>query len=186
MLGELWRHAEQAVPGRDVTGRGASVSQVVAVAWSPSGLGANLRPVLVAMMTSGALLAVGEALDASTAAGAGVRARNTKMWRVLWGLGADLPIPDEVEAGAFRTMEDRIKSFAWAGEIATGRALLAYATDEEDVVIMSIQRYMRSKPGSTGTEDVWQVREAARFDARSPHEVRAYHEAQRAVFLTST
>lgn len=170
------------MPGRDVTGRGASVSQVVSLAWSPSGLGANLRPVLVAMMTSGALLAVGEVLDASTAAGAGVRVRNTKMWRMLWGLGADLPIPDEVEAGAFRTMEDRIKSFAWAKEIATGRALLAYATDEEDVVIMSIQRYMRSKSGSTSTEDVWQVREVARFDARSPHEVRLLHQYLSRVF----
>lgn len=174
ILGELWRYSEKTVPGRDVTGRGGSVSQIVSIEWSPSGLGANLRPVLTAMMTSGEVLAVGEVLDTSTAAGAGLRSRNTKLWRVLWGLGADLPIPDEQAEGAYRTMEDRIKSFAWAKEIATGRALLAYATDEEDVVIMSVQRHTRFKPGSTDTEDVWQVREAARFDARSPHKVRAH------------
>lgn len=171
VLGELWRHSEAEVSGRDVTGKGGAVSHVIRVAWSPGGLGANLRPVLTVMMTTGQLLAVGEVLDSSTAAGAGLRTRNTKLWRVLWGLGAGLPLPDEREEGAYRTMDERIKSFAWAGEMASGRGLLAYATDEDDVVIMSVQRYVRSKPNSTDIEDVWQVREAARFDARSPHEV---------------
>lgn len=180
VLGELWRHSTRSVAGRDVTGRGGSVSHIVSVEWSPSGLGANLRPVLTVMMTSGEVLAVGEVLDTTTAASAGLRARSTKMWRVLWGLGAGLPIPDEEQAGAYRTMDDRIKSFAWAREMAVGWGLLAYATDEEDIVIMSIRRHIRSKPNSTDTEDIWQVSEAARFDARSPHEVSTCHPATRA------
>lgn len=93
------------------------------------------------------------------------------MWRILWGLGANLPIPAEDEDGAYRLMEERIKSFSWAREILPGRALLAYANDEDEVVIMSVQHYARPKSNSSGSEAVWKVREVARFDVKGPHEV---------------
>ena len=160
------------VDGCQVTGAGGSISQVIRVEWSPNGLGANRRPVLMLMTTNGELLALGEYTDPQSTVASGLRARNTKMWKILWGLGAGMPIPAEDHEGAYRTMDERIKSFSWAKEISPGRALLAYMTDEDDIVIMSVQYFTR--PGSTSqtsNDFVWQIREVARFDAAGPHRV---------------
>jgi hypothetical protein len=164
------------IPGREVTGSGASVNQVVRVEWSPNGLGSNLRPVLTALMTSGHVFTIGEEVDAGAAAGSGRGSRNTKLFKILWGLGARLPLPAEDQEGSYRTMDERITSFSWAKEISQGRALLAYATDEDDVVIMSVQRTNSGErsSSSSGTQPVWQIREEARFDSRGPHQVRSY------------
>ncbi|CAG9997974.1 unnamed protein product [Clonostachys byssicola] len=160
------------IPGREVTGSGASVNQVVRVEWSPNGLGSNLRPVLTALMTSGHMFTIGEEVDAGAAAGSGRGSRNTKLFKILWGLGAELPLPAEDQEGSYRTMDERITSFSWAKEISQGRALLAYATDEDDVVIMSVQRTNSGErsSSSSGTQPVWQIREEARFDSRGPHQ----------------
>lgn len=160
------------IPGREVTGSGASVNQVVRVEWSPNGLGSNLRPVLTALMTSGHVFTIGEEVDAGAAAGSGRGSRNTKLFKILWGLGAELPLPAEDQEGSYRTMDERITSFSWAKEISQGRALLAYTTDEDDVVIMSVQRTNSGErsSSSSGTQPVWQIREEARFDSRGPHQ----------------
>lgn len=170
-IGDFWRQAKRPVPGREITGKGAALCQIASLEWSPTGLGANLRPVLTAMLTTGQLLTIGDALEGDLATAPATRSRNTKMWKILWGLGVGLPIPAEDEEGAYRTMDERIKSFSWAKEILPGRALLAYATDEDEIVIMAIQHFLRPKPKSMAVEDVWEVAEVARFDARSPHKV---------------
>jgi len=146
-----------------VTGRG-TVSQVVRVEWSPNGLGANLRPILMVMTTSGELFALGEQDDSATSGVASFQTRNTKMWKILWGIGAGMPIPAEDHEGAYRTMDERIVGFSWAKEAAPGQALLAYETDQDEIVVMSIQHV--TQPGGG---HVWQVREAARFDGEGPH-----------------
>jgi hypothetical protein len=169
---EHWRTSLRSVPGREVTGSGSALCNIVSLDWSPSGLGSNLRPVLTALLTSGELLTLGDLSDTDSAAGSALRSRTTKMWKILWGLGANLPIPAENEDGAYRLMEEHIKSFSWAKEVLAGRALLAYANDEDEMVVMSVQHYTRPKPDSSGSEVVWKVREVARFDVRGPHEVR--------------
>jgi hypothetical protein len=166
------RAERSSVEGHEVTGSGASLSQVVRVEWSPGGLGANRRPVLMIMTTNGELLTLGEYVDPQSAAALGLRARSTKMWKVLWGLGAGMPIPAEDDEGSYRTMDERITSFSWAREILPGRALLAYATDEDEVVIMSVQYFIRPDSAGQSAQDfIWQVREVARFEARGPHKV---------------
>ena len=158
---------------RSVTGRGGSVSQVVRVEWSPVGLGACLRPILVAMTTNGELLAFGEHRDPEFEISSANSSRNTRMWKILWALGAGMPIPAEDYEGSYRTMDERITSFSWAKYIAPGKALLAYKTDVDEVVIMSVHYFQ--KPGSVGqlaVDFMWQIREVARFEATGPHEVR--------------
>lgn len=160
---------------RAVTGRGGSVSQVVRLEWSPTGLGVNLRPVLMALTTNGELLTFGEHRDPESTAASGLRTRNTKMWRVLWALGAGMPIPAEDQEGSYRTMTEKVTSFSWSRYIAPGKALLAYRTDEDEVAIMSVHYFL--KPGSTGQEGqdfVWQIREVARFEVKGPHKVNSH------------
>lgn len=158
---------------RAVTGRGGSISQIVKVEWSPSGLGVNLRPIIMVMTTNGELLAFGEHKDPESVTASGLRARNNRMWRLLWALGASMPIPAEDQEGSYRTMDERITSFSWAGYIAQGKALLAYKTDEEEVAIMSVHYFRRPESqGQRAVDYVWQVREVARFAAEGPHAVR--------------
>jgi hypothetical protein len=142
--------------------------QVVRVEWSPAGLGCNLRPILLALLTTGMLVAFGEHVDENEA---GLRSRTIKMWKILWGLGGTLPIPDSEEEAGYRFMDERITSFSWAKEIAAGRALLAYRNDEGDVAIMSVQFHTRPKPGDSKLTDGWDVQEVARFRANGPHAV---------------
>ena len=155
-----------------VTGLGGSLSQVVRIEWSPNGVGANLRPVLTVMTTNGRLVTLGEESDSQSTTASGNRSRNTKTWRVLWSLGVGMPIPAEDHEGAYRTMDEHIMSFAWAREILPGRALLAYLTDEQEVVIIGIQYFTRQSSETPSlNEPIWQIREVARFETSRPHTV---------------
>lgn len=140
--------------------------------WSPSGLGCNLRPVLMALTTAGSLVTFGEQADSQSAATSSMRTRTFKNWRVLWGLGAKLPIPDPTSKDGFRTMDERIVSFSWAKEIAPGRALLAYLNDAGQIVVMSIQYHRRADVSkrSSGQAWVWTLTEHVRINGRGPHE----------------
>ena len=159
-------------PGRDVTGKGGALSHVVRAAWSPPGMGSSLRPVMTALSTAGNLVTLGEYHESATAEGSTAkRTRDPKNWRILWGLGGGLPIPAEDHEGAYRTMDERITAFDWAGKVEVGRGLLAYATDEEEIVIMSVLQFpRRSEDGAIG-QFVCNVQEVARFAARGPHGV---------------
>lgn len=98
-----------------------------------------------------------------------LRSRTFKHWKILWGLGAQLPIPDEESAGGFRNMDERIVSMSWAGEIGSGTGLLAYMNDEREVVVMGVQLLHR-KVGED-EESGWDVSEIVRFDCQGPHHV---------------
>ncbi|KAF4126835.1 hypothetical protein GMORB2_0572 [Geosmithia morbida] len=148
---------------RRVTGRASSVSQVIRVEWAPNGLGANLRPILLAMTTNGELLALGAHGDDSSSFQTATRSTGTRLWRILWGLGAGMPIPAEDHDGSYRIMDERVTSFSWARRVAPGMGLLAYATDEGNVVVMGVQYFARAGDAA------WQVRELARFDGLGPH-----------------
>ncbi|KOS17455.1 hypothetical protein ESCO_002896 [Escovopsis weberi] len=179
-----------------IAGSGSALGQVVRVEWSPSGLGCNLRPVLAALATNGSVVALGEHVDRRRAAEAsGTRARSFKNWKMLWGLGANLPVPDaDCDAGYWR-MDERVTAFSWARGVAPGRALCAYATDAGEVGVMSVQ-YHHPSPARRGDkehesggtpiqtddaaaaaaddddnddDDVWDLKELGRFDAGGPH-----------------
>ncbi|UNI21872.1 hypothetical protein JDV02_007821 [Purpureocillium takamizusanense] len=161
----------QGVGGGPVTGAGAAVGQVVRVEWSPGGLGHSLRPVLAALTTSGCVLVLGEHIDTNSTINASATARTFRNWKVLWGLGAGLPIPD-AQGGrdGVRYMKERIVSFSWAKEVSPGRALLAYVTHHREVVIMSVQYSGGSRRADApGQEYAWRLSELARFDGSGPH-----------------
>lgn len=157
-----------------ITSSGASLGQIIRVEWSPSGLGSNLRPVLTALTAHGAITCFGEHIDLRKGGPSILQVRSFKNWRILWGLGAQLPLPvlgedQRRERGTdVEIVDERITSFSWAREILPGKALLAYATDEGEVAIMSVQFYSRDgAPDYKG----WEIQEVARFDGRGPHVV---------------
>ncbi|CAJ0549093.1 Ff.00g027060.m01.CDS01 [Fusarium sp. VM40] len=153
-----------------VTGSGAPICQIVRLEWSPNGLGCNLRPILTALSTSGCIYAVGEHIDRQSAMISGMRTRGFKAWKTLWGLGAQLPLPDPNEEDGYRNMIERIQSFSWAKEVGAGRGLLAYCNDVEEVAIMAVQLFSRPKEDEPSSEEtVWDIREVSRFDGRGRH-----------------
>lgn len=153
-----------------MTGSGASICQIVRLEWSPNGLGCNLRPILTALSTNGGVYALGEHIDMQSTMVAGMRTRSFKAWKTLWGLGAQLPLPDASVEDGFRNMNERIQSFSWAKELAPGRALMAYCNDAEEVAIMSIQLFPRPREGEPSIDEtIWDIREVGRFDGRGKH-----------------
>ncbi|GKT45780.1 uncharacterized protein ColSpa_05961 [Colletotrichum spaethianum] len=161
--------AFEGVGSGTVTGYGASLNQVVAIEWSPAGLGRNLRAVLAVMLTSGALLVFGEGGGGMVDLGA--RMRNFRDWRILWGVGANLPLPDAGSEDGAYLPKDKVRSFSWAKYLGPGQALMAYATDQEEVVVLSVQYYLPNEldDESDARSHIWEVEELARFDARGPH-----------------
>lgn len=153
-----------------VTGSGAAICQIVRLEWSPNGLGCNLRPILTALSTSGCIYAIGEHIDRQSAMIAGMRTRSFKAWKTLWGLGAQLPLPDTNQEDGYRNMNERIQSFSWAKEIDIGRCLLAYCNDMEEVAIMTVQLFSRQKEIDPASEEaIWDIREVSRFDGKGRH-----------------
>ncbi|KAF5010906.1 hypothetical protein FDECE_2934 [Fusarium decemcellulare] len=153
-----------------VTGSGASISQIVRLEWSPNGLGCNLRPILTALSTNGAIYALGEHIDRQSTLIAGMSTRSFKAWKTLWGLGAQLPLPDTGVEDGYRNMNERIQSFSWAKEMTPGQALLAYSNDMEEIAIMSVQLFGRPRDEEPLSEEmIWDLREIARFDGRGRH-----------------
>ncbi|RFU78048.1 gpi-anchor transamidase [Trichoderma arundinaceum] len=154
-----------------VTGSGAALGQVIRVEWSPSGLGCNSRPVLMALTTTGNLITFGDQADSQSTATSSMSTRTFKNWRMLWGLGAKLSIPDAKSKDGYRNMDERIVSFSWAKEIAPGRGLLAYLNDSGQIVVMSIQYHRRRDASKRGSEQewIWTLTEHVRINGRGPH-----------------
>jgi hypothetical protein len=154
-----------------VGGSGSANGQVVALEWSPSGVGHNLRPVLGVLLTTGVLMVYGEKIARASMVGLAERNRSLTSWRILWGIGVNLPLPNyqptDSDTRKHVTSMDRIKSLAWAKEVAPGAALLAYATDSDDVVILSVQ-YAAAVPDAAVDFD-WRVEEVSRFSSVGPH-----------------
>ncbi|KAF9775249.1 hypothetical protein IL306_006665 [Fusarium sp. DS 682] len=99
-----------------------------------------------------------------------MRVRSFKAWKTLWGLGAQLPLPDSNEEDGYRNMNERIQAFSWAKEVDTGRGLLAYCNDMEEVAVMTVQLFSQAKESDPSNEETrWDIREVNRFDGRGRH-----------------
>lgn len=161
-----------------ITGVGSSMNHVVRIAWSPSGLGLNRRPILAILTGSGTLAMYGD--DSAVAnilprANEGMLQRRELIsWSVLWGVGERLMVP-----GQQLVLTENIHGFAWAKEIAPGQALLATINDQREVALISVQSMLkvdetRSKSSISLLVEskeslVWYVNEVARFQCSGPH-----------------
>jgi len=147
-----------------ITGVGSSMNHVVHMAWSPSGLGVNRRPILSILTSSGLVAMYG---DGGTPDNILPRAnegmlqrRELESWIVLWGVGERLLVP-----GQQAEISENVQGMAWAKEIGPGQALLATINDLKEVAIINVQ----TMPSETGDSLIWKVREVARFVATGPH-----------------
>ena len=129
-----------------ITGVGSSMNHVVHMAWSPSGLGINRRPILGILTGSGTLAMYG---DGNSVANILPRAnegmlqhRELTSWMVLWGVGERLMVP-----GQQADVSENVRGFAWAKEIAPGQALLATVNDLMEVAVVSVQSVYRGEGG---------------------------------------
>ncbi|KAF3766994.1 hypothetical protein M406DRAFT_226835, partial [Cryphonectria parasitica EP155] len=153
---------------------GASMNHVVAVGWSPAGIGRNGRPVLAVLTGVGSLAVYGEGGPApfgSTArplrnlgAGRGA-ARDLQSWVVLWAVGENFVVPGQEEYG----YGEFVKAFAWCREVGGGRALLAYLNDVRELVVLSVGTTFRKRETDGLEEAIWNVQEVMRLEAAGPH-----------------
>ncbi|KAL2754246.1 hypothetical protein ACRALDRAFT_2060173 [Sodiomyces alcalophilus JCM 7366] len=148
-------------------GWGSAIGQAVALEWSPAGLGYNLRPVLAVLLTSGSIMAYGQ--DPAAVADISESTRSFDAWRVLWAVGDAYPLPDRKARGGCHLPRDKIVAFSWAREVAPGRALLAYRSHREDIVILRVDFFESEKPKEGSSPWAWRVEEMARFKNDGPH-----------------
>lgn len=153
---------------------GTSLNHVVAIEWSPVGLGRNLRPVLAVLTGCGSLVIYGE--GSPLPFGSTVRplksdgtkgnsaVRNLDSWLVLWAVGENFVVPGQEEYG----YGEYIKAFAWCREIGPGKALLAYMNDLRELVILCVGTAFK-RLGDGLEEAVWEVREVLRVETGGPH-----------------
>ena len=163
-----------------ISSAGSSLNHVVSISWSPSGLGRNRRPVLAVLTSAGYIGFYGDGASAAKTRGGGftsigrgddtLRQRDLSSWAVLFGAGERFVVP-----GQQVDVTERVASIAWAKEIAPGQALLAYANDAQEVVVLSIQSMsvsvedMHASTSMKKEETTWRVQEVARFKAQGPH-----------------
>jgi hypothetical protein len=99
-----------------------------------------------------------------------LKQRDLSSWGILFGAGERLLVP-----GQQIDVSEKVTSIAWSREIAPGQALLAYANDDQEVAVLSIQSISTAtedKSASTGVNNektIWRVHEVTRFKARGPH-----------------
>lgn len=157
-----------------IGGAGSSLNHVVAVEWSPSGLGRNLRPVLAVLTGCGSLAVYGEGgplpfgsnAKPSRVVGLGKSAvRDLQSWLALWSVGENFVVPGQEEFG----YGEFVKAFAWCGELSAGRALLSYMNDLREIVILSVGTTFRKTPDHGLEEAIWNVQEIARMETGGPH-----------------
>ncbi|KAI2618038.1 hypothetical protein GGS26DRAFT_596052 [Hypomontagnella submonticulosa] len=152
-----------------VASQGSSMNHLVALEWSPCGLGRMDRSVLAVLTGSGAITIYCEgASDGMNAFKLrGRNARTLRPWVAAWGVGAGLLLPI-AEGHEEQYSKEYITAFAWARDTDGYGALLAYANDDDEIVIISVQ----SEHDSTATQGDsgrWRVEEVTRFAAEGPH-----------------
>lgn len=157
-----------------IGGAGSSLNHVVAVEWSPSGLGRNLRPVLAVLTGCGSLAVYGEGgplpfgsnAKPSRVVGLGKSAvRDLQSWLALWAVGENFVVPGQEEFG----YGEFVKAFAWCEELSAGRALLSYMNDLREIVILSVGTTFRKTPDHGLEEAIWNVQEITRMETGGPH-----------------
>ncbi|KAI1374006.1 hypothetical protein F4677DRAFT_185694 [Hypoxylon crocopeplum] len=154
-----------------VASQGSSMNHLVALEWSPCGLGRMNRSVLAVLTGAGAITVYCEgASDGMNAFKLrGRNARNLSPWMAAWGIGAGLLLP-AADGHEIVYTKEYITAFAWARDTDGYGALLAYANDEDEIVIVSVQTKHDSNasPGDCGQ---WRVEEVVRFVAEGPHPI---------------
>ncbi|KAI1775522.1 transcription factor IIIC subunit delta N-term-domain-containing protein [Hypoxylon cercidicola] len=154
-----------------ITGQGSSMNHGVALEWSPSGLGRMHRSVLAVLTGAGAITVYCEgASDGMNGSKLrGRSARSLRPWVAAWGVGAGLLIP-RADGQESEYSKEYITAFAWARDTDGRGTLMAYANDDDEVVILSVQAKHDSNatPGDCGQ---WRVEEVARFVAEGPHPI---------------
>ncbi|KAI2622323.1 hypothetical protein GGR54DRAFT_646667 [Hypoxylon sp. NC1633] len=163
----------QFIPGGGGSGtvasQGSSMNHLVALEWSPCGLGRMNRSVLAVLTGAGALTiyceGASDGMNASKLLGR--NSRTLSPWVAAWGIGSGLLLP-VVKGHEAEYTNEYITSFAWARDTNGPTALLAYTNDEDEIVIVSVQSKHDSEatPGDCGQ---WRVEEVARFVAEGPH-----------------
>ncbi|KAJ9161688.1 Gpi-anchor transamidase-like protein [Coniochaeta hoffmannii] len=155
-----------------ITSAGSTLNHVVGMAWSPSGLGRNRRPILAVLTAAGYIAFYGDTTAAAKATSMSredgtLKQRDLSSWGILFGVGEQLPVPGQpVE------VNEKITGMAWAREVGPGQALLAYANDVQEVVVLSVQSASITSDADTGAskdKTIWTARELARFKAQGPH-----------------
>ncbi|CAK7264675.1 hypothetical protein SEPCBS119000_001114 [Sporothrix epigloea] len=165
-----------------ISGSGSSMNSVVSMAWSPSGVGRNRRPIIGVLTTSGTLVLYGEPLETEQHGGGsklethGRSSYDTSRWEILWAVGERLAVPGQKKTG------ECIVSFAWTegcdllvdeGSPKLGepprratQAFLLYQTDKRDVVVLKVS-HLRHGDGT----NKWHVVEVSRRRVPGPHTV---------------
>ncbi|CAK7568421.1 MAG: hypothetical protein SEPTF4163_006410 [Sporothrix epigloea] len=170
-----------------ISGSGSSMNSVVSIAWSPSGVGHNRRPIIGVLTTSGTLVLYGEPLEkeqqtwissegGSRAASHGRSSYDTSRWEILWAVGERLAVPGQRKTG------ECIVSFAWTGGCDSlvnegfpkqgepprraTQAFLLYQTDKRDLVVLKVS-HLRHGDGA----NKWHVVEVSRVRVPGPHTV---------------
>lgn len=155
---------------------GSTMNHVVALEWSPAGLGRNLRPVLAVLTGAGSLAVYGDGAHLPFGSrdkpwkvmgkGAAAQAeRDLGSWLALWAVGENFVVPGQEKYG----YGEYVKAFAWCREIAPGRALLAYVNDLRELVVICVATCFRTT-GDGLDEAVWNVQEVLRMETIGPHE----------------
>ncbi|KAH8911556.1 hypothetical protein BR93DRAFT_348852 [Coniochaeta sp. PMI_546] len=159
-----------------ISSAGSTLNHVVSIAWSPSGLGRNRRPILAVLTSAGYIGFYGDrASRAKTGGGftavgrddGTLKQRDLSSWGILFGAGERLLVP-----GQQTDVSEKIISISWAREIAPGQALLAYVNDDQEVAVLSIQSISTAADEDNDAnkeKTLWRVHEVTRFKARGPH-----------------
>ncbi|OTB00559.1 hypothetical protein M426DRAFT_324225 [Hypoxylon sp. CI-4A] len=164
-----FEHAPGGGGSGTVTSQGSSMNHLVALEWSPSGLGRMSRSVLAVLTGAGTLTIYCEgASDGMNAFKLrGRNARTLRPWVAAWGVGAGLLLPPAADHEV-QYSKEYITSFAWARDTDGDGALLSYANDDDEIVILSVQAEHDSN-AALGDCGQWRVEEVARFLADGPH-----------------
>lgn len=154
---------------------GTSLNHVVAVGWSPPGLGKNRRPVLAVLTGCGSLAVYGEGCASpfgstarpyrSVATGGRGAVRDLASWAVLWAVGENFVVPGQEEYG----YGEFVKAFAWSQGAGDGKALLGYMNDQREIVVLCVGTEYKKSDEDGLDEAVWNVQEMCRFEAEGPH-----------------
>lgn len=153
-----------------VANNGSSLNHVVALEWSPCGLGRMKRSVLGVLTGSGALTIYCEGINDGSGS-VKIKGRNIRMvssWVVPWGVGGNLLLPRAKDHESPYSME-RVTSFSWAKDLDRNSTLLAYMNDEDEIVILSVQS-RHAIHGKENDPGEWRVEEVARFAGGGPHD----------------
>ncbi|KAB5545875.1 gpi-anchor transamidase-like protein [Coniochaeta sp. 2T2.1] len=155
-----------------ISSAGSTLNHVVSIAWSPSGLGRNRRPILAVLTSAGYIGFYGDNASAAKRGRAiasiskeegTLKQRDLSAWGILFGVGERLIVP-----GQQTEVTEKVASMAWASEIGPGQALLAYINDDQEVAILSIQSISIADEEDE-ERTIWRVDEVVRFEASGPH-----------------